>query len=368
MSLSGRLLDTAPVAMALVRADLRIMWVNRAMADLVDVSVADLIDESLLEVVHPEDRDEARAITSQMFAGGAGWLGHEQRWRGHHRPLVVRVHGATAFDPDGDPVLVDGKACAVLQVLDITDATAAAVALQETIGELQRSNEELQRFAYVASHDLKEPLRVVSGHVDLLARRLEGQLDEATRQWMDYIVDGSHRMRDLIDDLLTYSRVETQRREFETFDLGDVAEQVVRAHGTAIDDVDAAVTLGELHRVHGDRRQVSQVLANLMSNSLRYRDTDARPQIAISSRLNDGTVELSVVDNGRGIEPEHRERAFQMFKRLQPRDGHDGTGIGLALCRRIVEGHGGRIWIDDGDDGGVAVRCTLPTAQTTREP
>ena len=356
LELSASVFDAAPLGMLLTTPDGRVLWINEAAGRLAGRAVDQLAGNHLAGIVHPDDRQRADAARRQAASDPGRHVERQERWiRPDGSSHTVAVHAVLAVDPEGRPLSLEGDPCLIEQVLDITDQT-------EIAAELRRSNDELERFAYVASHDLKEPLRVVAGHVDLLASRLGDQLDEQSREWMGHVVDGARRMRDLIDDLLRYSRITTQRAEPRPVDLDIAVDGVVRSHASAIAAADAEVSVApDLPTVMGDGSQFGQLLANLLANSLRYRSTDDRPRISISAQpADDGWAHLVVTDNGPGIPPEHRERAFEMFKRLHPRDEHAGTGMGLALCRRIVEAHGGRIWIDDGRDGGISVHFTLP--------
>ena len=234
--------------------------------------------------------------------------------------------------------------------------------------ELQRSNRELEQFAYVASHDLQEPLRKVASFCQMLETRYADQLDERARQYIAYAVDGAKRMQGLINDLLAFSRVGQPGAHFRPVDLNEVAGQAVSELEAAVEDSDATITVDRLPVVTGDRTLLIQLFANLMGNSIKFRRVDVPPVIGFTADQNGGEWEFACRDNGIGIEPAYRERVFVIFQRLHPRDAYPGTGIGLALCRKIVDFHGGKIWIDDGpaDTPGTTIRWTLPTA-TTRQ-
>ncbi len=230
--------------------------------------------------------------------------------------------------------------------------------------ELQRSNRELEQFAYVASHDLQEPLRKVASFCQMLESRYADQLDERARQYIAFAVDGAKRMQGLINDLLAFSRVGQPGADFGPVDLNEAAGQAVSEIEAAIEDSDAVITVDRLPVVTGDRTLLVQLFANLMGNSIKFRRVDASPVIRITAERKDGLWEFSCQDNGIGIEPAYRERVFAIFQRLHPRDAYPGTGIGLALCRKIVDFHGGTIWVDDHPPGsaGTTIRWTLPAA------
>jgi light-regulated signal transduction histidine kinase (bacteriophytochrome) len=243
-------------------------------------------------------------------------------------------------------------------VVSFTDVTAERVA----IDALERSNAELQQFAYIASHDLSEPLRMVSSYLQLLRRRYKGQLDGEADEFIDYAVDGATRMRALIEDLLAYSRSGRGEEPAARVELDSVAGDVLRTLATAVVEAGAEIDIGELPAVMGDRGQLEQLLQNLIANALKFhRDEGPRVRVRAEPAVA-GMTQIAVADSGIGIDPAVRERVFDMFQRLHDRDAYDGTGIGLAICRRIVELHGGRIWVDARKGGGTVFRFTLPAA------
>ncbi len=225
---------------------------------------------------------------------------------------------------------------------------------------LKRSNEELEQFAYVASHDLQEPLRMVSSYLQLLQRRYRDELDEDADDFIYYAVDGARRMKQLINDLLKYSRVTTRGDPFQPVDVNEVMEEVRDDLQHRIADTGATVTYDELPTIHADRSQLRRVFQNLVSNAIKYRG-DEPPEIHVGFEEQQDAWRFAVADNGIGIPEEQQDRVFVIFKRLH---GHDeaggGTGIGLALCKRIVERHGGRIWVESREDEGATFYFTIP--------
>jgi signal transduction histidine kinase len=234
--------------------------------------------------------------------------------------------------------------------------------LDEQARDLERSNRDLEQFAYVASHDLQEPLRKVSSFCQLLQRRYGGQLDERADQYIDFAVDGARRMQRLINDLLAFSRVGRTTESFEPVDLDAVAAAVVAQLEGATTDADGAIVVGELPTVQGDPALLRQLLLNLVGNGLKFHREDVAPEVRVCARATDGNGwEITVTDNGIGIEPEYADKVFVIFQRLHGRERYEGTGIGLALAKKIVEFHGGRIWIDtQRPEPGTTVRFTLP--------
>jgi PAS domain S-box-containing protein len=248
----------------------------------------------------------------------------------------------------------EGPFTVVVSFSDVTEERDAADALK-------RSNAELRQFAYVASHDLSEPLRMVSSYLGLLRRRYHGRLDPDADEFIEYAVDGASRMRGLIEALLAYSRA-GQGEAPEPVELGSVAADVLRSLAAALVEAGAEIEIGDLPVVLGDRAQLEQLLQNLVANALKFRD-DGRARVWVTTEGSDASmVRIAVADGGIGIAPDQRERVFEMFGRLHDRETYEGTGIGLAICRKIVERHGGRIWIDERVGGGTVFRFTLPVA------
>ncbi len=231
--------------------------------------------------------------------------------------------------------------------------------LTETVDDLTASNERLEQFAYAASHDLQEPLRMVSSYLQLVESRYAEALDEDGLEFIHYAVDGADRMRAMIDGLLEYSRVDSQGESFEAVDLDAVFDDVLTDLQVMIEDSNAEITADSLPTVRGDTRQLRQLFQNLLSNAIEY-SGDAPPQVHVSAERNGTTWELSVQDEGIGIDPEDSDRVFAVFQRLHSREEYPGAGIGLAICRRIVERHGGRIWVDSEPDSGATFRFTIP--------
>jgi signal transduction histidine kinase len=247
-------------------------------------------------------------------------------------------------------------------------------ALSETRDDLARSNAELEQFAYVASHDLQEPLRKVASFTQMLQRRYEGQLDERADQYIGFAVDGAKRMQALINDLLAFSRVGRIAEPQVVVDCNALAASARAGLASRIEETGATVEIGELPHVRGEASLLQLVFQNLLGNGLKFRG-DEPPHVRMSAeRSADGSEwRFTVADNGIGIAPEYADRIFIIFQRLHPRTEYEGTGIGLAMCRKVIEYHGGRIWLDtDGGSGGATFHFTLPAipdgTQTATEP
>jgi PAS domain S-box-containing protein len=232
------------------------------------------------------------------------------------------------------------------KILEHRDRLEAIVSeLATAVGNLERSNKDLEQFAYVASHDLQEPLRMISSYTQLLAQKYEGLLDDKAKKYIAYAVDGAMRMQGLISDLLTYSRIGTQGKPFEPTDSHKVLCEVLRILQAAIEESGAVVTNDDLPTVRADTGQLVQVLQNLIANAVKFRGADS-PHVHVSAQYHGHEWRFSVKDNGIGIDPQYADRLFVIFQRLHTRQEYPGTGIGLAVCKRVVERHGGRIWFE----------------------
>ncbi len=236
--------------------------------------------------------------------------------------------------------------------------------------DLERSNRDLEQFAYVASHDLQEPLRKVSSFCQLLQRRYGGQLDERADQYIAFATDGAQRMQRLINDLLAFSRVGRMTSGFETVDLREIALAAAAQLETTRGELDGEIVVGDLPQVHGDPALLRQLLLNLFGNGLKFHRPGTPPVVRIEAHRDGAVHEFSVTDNGIGIEPEYADKIFVIFQRLHGREVYAGTGIGLALVKKIVEFHGGRVWLDTTprEDPGTVIRFTLPVEITGPAP
>jgi PAS domain S-box-containing protein len=244
---------------------------------------------------------------------------------------------------------------------DITARKEAEDALDNLAQDLARSNAELEQFAYVVSHDLQEPLRMVASYVDLISERYAGELDEKAKEFMSYAVDGAHRMQQMINDLLSYSRVSTRGKPFVGVDCNEVLDRALSNLQVRIEKTGAEVTWGDLPTVAGDESQLCQVLQNLIANAIKFRGEET-PRVHVDAEKQGENWEFSVRDNGIGIDPDDAERIFVIFRRLHDRDEYAGTGIGLAICKKIVERHGGQIWVESQPGEGATFYFTLPEA------
>jgi len=273
--------------------------------------------------------------------------------RADGKRLLVLVNSAPLFD-------ANGKVSSAIMIFDdITDRKGVE-------GELKRSNAELEQFAYVASHDLKEPLRMISGFLGLLEQRYRGKLDDEAIEYIDFAIDGAKRMNWLIEDLLQFSRIGRAAWSPEAMSMEDAYEQAVNILAGPIRDSGALITRGELPTIVADRIQMTTLMQNLIGNAVKFR-SESQLKVQVSARKEGGNWVFSVRDNGIGFPNEYGERVFLMFERLHSKDKYPGTGIGLAICKKIVERHGGRIWAESEEGVGSTFYFSLPEKLVSRE-
>lgn len=314
-----------------------------------------------LEMVHPADRaDVAEILRAVSQKGGR----READFRivrpdGEVRMLHGRVQ--VSCSPDGHPTRMDST------IQDITERKRLENELDGLIRELWRSNEELEQFAYVASHDLRQPLRVVGSYVSLLEEELAGGLDGEAVEYMGFVRDGVRRMDRLITDLLAYSRVGRVSSD-EPFRVADAVQAALTDLQVEIEDADARLIVDDnLPTIHGDRGEMERLFLNLIGNAVKYRRPDQPPHVAVECEDLGGEWLFRVRDNGIGIAPEHAERVFGIFQRLHARDEYEGTGVGLAIVKKIVERHGGIIRVESQEGPGTVLAFTWPKAPRLAE-
>jgi PAS domain S-box-containing protein len=342
-----------------------IIDVNDALIAMTGYQPETLIGTPLTHYVHEDDVEEVAEAVRRARA----------------EPYRVRIRRAdgTVFVAEArgqsDPSRPGVRLTAIRDLTHLLDQEQR---LRHLVWNLERSNQDLEQFAYIASHDLQEPLRTVSSYVGLIARRYGGALDNDGKEFVDFAVGGVYRMQALIRDLLDYSRIGTRGIEPTPSPLAALVEEASTALTAAIRETGAVIEVEPLPTAMADPRQIARVFQNLLSNAIKYRQPDAPPRIRVGAkRLSDaagpsGFWRVTVSDNGLGIAPDHADQVFLIFQRLHGQGTYDGTGIGLAIARRIVERHGGRIWIDTarGEGQGTAVHFTLPTVaeDLAREP
>ena len=346
--------ELAASGIAHVALDGRFMQVNRSLCEILGYAEDELVGRSVKEISHPDDRDLTDAQRFRVHSGEIESVRFEKRYiRKDGSTVWVDLAVALARGPDGRPQYE----IAIFD--DISERKAADAALRAAHEELKRSNAELEQFAYVASHDLQEPLRMISSYTQLLMRRYDERLDQDAKDFMHYVVDGAARMKQLIEDLLAYSRVGTRAKEFRPVAAEAALRRATGNLRAAIEESGAQITADQLPTVSGDEGQLAQLFQNLIGNALKFRGL-ARPHVHVGLSELPGEWQFSVRDNGIGIEPQYYERIFMLFQRLHAKDEYPGTGIGLAVCKKVVERHGGRIWVESRPGEGSSFHFTLP--------
>ena len=356
--------DESAVGMALLDEDGRIQQVNRAFCRLVARSPLECLACDEPSLTHANDR--GRVERALRDAEPDQPVAQDKRYL---RPDGSEVWASvTTLKLSGE----GGRGHRLVMAMDISERRHIRE-LETMTDELQRSNADLEQFAYIASHDLQEPLRMVSSYCSLLAARYRDRFDERGQQYLDHAVQGALRMHGLIHDLLGFSRAGKREPARITCDTGAILNQSLEDLREAIREANAEIVRGDLPTIAADPVLLGQLFQNLIGNALKFRPTDraTRAQVRIDARriasgagaMADGDEagwEFSIADNGIGIDPDHHQRIFGVFQRLHTREQYPGTGIGLALCRKVAERHGGRIWVDSQVGAGATFRFTIP--------
>jgi PAS domain S-box-containing protein len=359
------LFEDAPVAYHEIDRHGIITSVNRRECEILGYSSSEMLGRPVWEFAAPEERELSRANVLRKIAEAHEVFPFVRQYVSRDgRHIWFEIHERLIRNAAGEVVGIRST------LFDITERLSAETKIralnaelerrvQERTAELQRSNEELQQFAYSASHDLQEPLRAVSGYTELLARRYRGSLDAEADEFVGFILDGTARMRRLIDDLLVYSRVRGRdARPFTPVDLRAVFESALFNLRSAVEESNTVVELPDLPEVWGDRSRLIQLAQNLLSNAIKYRRADP-PRIRIAAAWDHNQWVCSVSDNGSGFDMQYAEAIFGIFRRLHGRD-YPGTGIGLAIAKRVAEHHHGRIWAESEVGVGSTFYFTVP--------
>ncbi|HEX6068322.1 MAG TPA: ATP-binding protein [Longimicrobiaceae bacterium] len=337
-------------AIVSVDAEQRIISFNQGAETIFEYTAEEAIGQHLDILIPERYRPDHRHHVEDFGAGPVA-----ARRMGERGQIVGRRKSGEVFQADASisKLEVAGRRIYTAVLRDVTERVRAEQ-------ELARSNAELEQFAYVASHDLQEPLRMVASYTQLLARRYSDKLDDDAREFIAFAVDGVTRMQALINDLLTFSRVGTRGETPEPTDTGAIVDRVLVNLGPAIEDAGASVTRDPLPTVIVDAGQFNQVFQNLIANALKFRKPNEPSRVHISARRGAGEWIFSVADNGIGIAPEFADRIFVLFQRLHSRAEYPGTGIGLSICKKVVERHGGRIWLESEPGQGTTFLFTVP--------
>jgi len=346
-ALGLRAFEHAPLAMALVDLDDRVLHANPALCRLTGYGREELGALTMAELIHPDDREAVAAALRSVATG----------------TMLISTSEARLVRPDGRSPWASiacsstgadaGDLCLVVQLVDVTEQKWAE-------RELARSNAELSSFAFLAAHELKSPLQALSGFAALLNRVYGPQLEPQALEFVSWIADGATRMDSLIEDLLAYCSVDIDETVLVPISLDDVAAEALSQLDCEVTCRGALVSVEKLPVVSGDPIQLGQLLQNLLANALKFVPGDRRPQIRISAERSADAWTVTVADNGIGVDDAARERIFAMFERLHPRERFKGTGIGLSICKRIVERRGGTIWVDPNPSGGSRFSFRVP--------
>ncbi len=356
----SKIFHNSPVATSITKLkDGRFVEVNDSAVRLYGFSREELIGHTSLELgIFSNEKERAEIMQEIKDHGFVHNLesGLHSKDRQMHNVLL----SYELIDLDGEPHILG-------LIYDITERKKSEERLRRVADELMRSNKELEQFAYVSSHDLQEPLRMVSSYVQLLSRRYKGKLDSDADEFISFAVEGVNRMKVLINDLLAFSRVGTRGNEFVPVALEETLEKVVRNLQIIIEDSEASITHDALPQVLADDGQMVQLFQNLVGNAIKFHG-EAPPKVHVGVRHEGDHWLLFVRDNGIGIDPQFSERVFIIFQRLHSREEYEGTGIGLAICRKIVERHGGRIWVESEPGKGATFYFTLAVMEEPVSP
>jgi PAS domain S-box-containing protein len=329
----------------------RTIYVNQAMGRILGYSELEMFGRSLFDFMDEQAKQSANDRIDRGKPGIAER--HELRLKSKDGKDVWTYMSTSPFLDEKGNLL---SSCAL--VYNITDRKEVEQQMLQLTTDLKRSNQELEQFAYVASHDLQEPLRAVTSYTQLLAQRYQGNLDAKADKYINYVVDGASRMQQLINDLLAYSRLGTRAQEFEAADCNAAVQQSLSNLQIAIAETKAIITYESLPTVMADEFQLVQLFQNLIGNAIKF--CQDVPIIQIAAIMQDHEWLFSVRDHGIGIATEYADRIFIIFQRLHSRREYSGTGIGLAMCKRIVERHGGRIWVESQSGEGATFYFTIP--------
>jgi PAS domain S-box-containing protein len=346
-----RTFDAVPDLIAILDLQHRVVRANRAMAQRLGAEPHACAGLACYHCVHGRDAPPDGCPHALLLADGREHIAevHEDRLGGDFlvscTPLTDRR----------------GRLVGSVHVArDITERKRAEEALQRAAEELKRSNQDLEHFAYMASHDLQEPVRVISGMLQLLERRCGPQLDEKAREFIAFAVDGAGRMANMIRDLLAYSRVDRKPKATEPADVDAALAAALADLAATVREAGATITHDPLPRLVADGRQLEQLFQNLLGNAVKFRKAGQPCAIHVGAERREKGWTIFVRDNGIGIAPEQHVRIFEIFQRLYSQEKYSGTGIGLAICKRIVERHGGRIWVESQPNEGATFCFTVP--------
>lgn len=373
--------EQSPLGACLMTLDFSPLTLNNALCNILGYSKNELLKKRFTEFTHPDDLDMDMELRKQLVAGMIDDYNIEKRYIHLNGEIVwANVNVSAIKDQDNRLVKIlvmveditrqkqieklflkrTDKLDSIRQILDLKleDNEEVEFRLKRLIKELKMSNQELERFAYVSSHDLKEPLRMIISFLQLLKSRYYNSLDQDANDFIDFAVEGAQRMDMMINDLLQFSRVGNER-EFKYLDCEIVVRNTISNLGQLIENNDATVIQSVLPKIYANEELMTQLFQNLIGNAIKYR-RDVKPHIQINSIEEENNHMFSVSDNGIGIEEQHLDRIFTVFQRLHSREEYEGTGIGLAISKKIVEQHNGKIWAESEPGVGTTFYFTIP--------
>ncbi len=360
--LAESVFDTIREPLLVLNSSLCVQKANTAFYSIFHLAPDSIENQPIYQIdQHRWDRPEVRRLLESILPGNSESrdfpIDFEIGGRGR-RNILLNARRTNHADPKLRSVL--------LALEDVTERTQARELLSQHMAEAQRSSAELDQFAYVASHDLQEPLRMVASFSELLAERYSDKLDGDAKEFIGFAVDGAHRMQAMINDLLVYSRVGRRNLIYTPVGCEEVLQTVLANLTAAVEEAGADIAHGPLPTITADARQITQLFQNLIGNSLKFRSQ--RPlRIRIWGRKYKKHWLFSVADNGIGMKADESKRIFEVFQRLHPRDVYPGTGIGLAICKKIVERHGGRIWVESKAGQGAIFYFTISQLPPRKE-
>jgi len=351
-----QVLDAAPDAMLIVNEASTIVAVNNAVERLFGYTRSELISKSIMTLIpqrfHSRHEHNVASFIEDPIPrhmGNGKWL-FAMRKDGVEFPVEISL----------SPIKTNKDLLVICAIRDVTERVRVEKELEKQTEELRHSNADLEQFAYIASHDLQEPLRSIASFAQLIERRYKGKLDNDADDFIEFIVEGATRMQKLINDLLSYSRISINDKQLNATDCNSVLRDVLRNLELAIEDSDGQISYDTLPMVAADRSQVVQLFQNLIGNALKFRKADVTPHVKILTAEEGDYIRFTFEDNGIGIGEQYKDRIFTLFQRLHGRNEYDGTGIGLAICKKIVETHGGYISLSSELGKGTTFTFTLP--------
>jgi PAS domain S-box-containing protein len=343
------------IGMTLVSPEGKFLSANPALCNIIGYSEKEILDLDFQTITHPDDLDIDLKLVQKVLNDELQTYTLEKRYIRKSKEIIwINLTVSLVRDEEHQPLFF------ISQIMDINEKVKQRELLKKTNQELIETNNQLEQFASVASHDLKEPLRKIHSFCDLLKSSLDNKLDERDLKYFNYVMDAAQRMDILINDLLEFARIGQAKIEFIEADMNDTLKMALNNLEISIKETKAEITSNHLPIIYGSKNLLAQVFQNLISNALKFVPKDKTPQITISSQKSNENWVFQVKDNGIGIKKEYQEKIFKLFQRLHHRSEYPGTGLGLSICQRIIEKHNGHIWLESNTDSGATFFFSLP--------